>query len=76
MWTNKLWNVVAFTNCDRNGYSSKRPIPEAPMPAITMFRMSLPGRSRSSDRPIFNASPNWRVKPSIDFLVVDIIVNS
>ena len=37
--------------------------------------MSLPGRSRSRDLPIFNASANCRVNPSIDFLVVDIIVN-
>jgi putative endonuclease len=52
------------------------PMPELPIPAITMFLISLPGRTRSSDWPILKASPSCFVKPSIYFFVDDIVVNS
>lgn len=44
-------------------------MPEAPMPAIRMLRMSLPGRTRSTACPIRKASDNCLVNCSIDLTI-------
>lgn len=45
------------------------PIPEAPMPAMSMLRMSLPGRTRSTACPRRRASDNCLVNCSIDLTI-------